>query len=298
MSELRVTENALGATVVRLHYSCDPDKDPATEKGSQWFTSMRRLYPDENKWAQEFEISWFVSQGARVYPEFSDTLHNRPLELRRRKVILRAWDFGYLTPACLIAQIDDRDRLCILREIIGHEETTKQFAEKVIERCGEWFPNHTPGFMDYCDPAGQQRKSTAEQSETQDVEVLKNLGIHPVWKYGWTRKHGRALVHQLLVLRSDNSPGLYVDGEKCPILMQGFLGKYVFPQRKAGQISDEPEEDNHPWADAHAALRYLVTNQYNALGLKTERKEPPPERKVTWHGYGTPKSRERKLHDS
>jgi len=294
MNGLTVSENALGATVVRLHYSADEDKDPLTEKGSQWFTTMRRLYPDDNKWQQEFEISWFVAQGARVYPEFSETLHSKPLELRRRKVILRAWDFGYLAPACLIAQIDERDRLCVLREIIGHEETTKQFAEKVIARCSEWYPTHQPGYLDYCDPAGQQRKSTAEQSETQDVEVLKNLGIHPTWKHGWTRKHGRALVHQLLTLRADNTPGLYVDGEKCPILMQGFLGKYVFPGRKGGQVSDEPEEDNHPWADAHAALRYLVTNQYNALGLKTERREPIPPKPVTYHGYGTPRGRDRK----
>lgn len=293
MNGFTVTENALGATVVRLHYSSDPDKDPATDKGSQWFTTMRRLYPDDNKWQQEFEISWFVAQGARVYPEFSETLHAKKLELRRRKVILRAWDFGYLAPACVIAQIDDRDRLCILREIIGNEETTKQFAEKVISRCSDWYPMHAPGFMDYCDPAGQQRKSTAEQSETQDVEVLKNLGIHPTWKHGWTRKHGRSLVHQLLALRLDNTPGLYIDGENCPILMQGFLGKYVFPPRKAGQVSDEPEEDNHPWADAQAALRYLVTNQFNALGLKTDRREPAPQKPVNYHGYGTPRGRER-----
>jgi hypothetical protein len=297
MNGFTVSENALGATVVRLHYSADEDKNPLTDKGAKWYEQMRRLYPDENKWAQEFEISWFVAQGARVYPEFTETLHCRPLELRRRKVILRAWDFGYLAPACLIAQIDERDRLCILREIIGHEETTKQFAEKVIARCADWYPLHQPGYQDYCDPAGQQRKSTAEQSETQDVEVLKNLGIYPQWKHGWTRKHGRALVHQLLVLRSDNTPGLYIDGEKCPILMQGFLGKYVFPPRKGGQVSDEPEEDNHPWADAHAALRYLVTNQYNALGLKLDQRPPVPERKVDFHGYGTklPRGRESKI---
>jgi hypothetical protein len=90
---------------------------------------------------------------------------------------------------------------------------------------------------------------------------------------------------------------LYIDGEKCPILMQGFLGKYVFPPRKGGQVSDEPEEDNHPWADAHAALRYLVTNQYNALGLKLDQRPPVPERKVDFHGYGTklPRGRESKI---
>ena len=294
MSELSVTENELGATVVRLHYSCDPTKDPLTDEGAAWYASMRRMYPDENKWNQEFEINWWVAAGTRVYPEFSETLHVRPLEFNRRKVIYRAWDFGYLAPACLIAQVDGRDRLVCIREIIGNQETTKQFAQRVISKCAQWYPMHAAGFQDFCDPAGQQRKSTSEENETQDVEILKNLGIYPTWKHGWSRHHGRSLVHQLLVLRLDGTPGLYVDSRTCPVLVQGFLGKYVFPGRKNGQVADEPDEDNHPWADIHAALRYMATGLYNALGLKIEQRPPQVERAVTWHGYGTPLARGKK----
>ena len=294
MSGLTISENALGATVVRLHYSADELKNPLTEEGAKWLANMRRMYPDENKWNQEFEINWWVAQGARVYPEFSESLHCADLEHNRRKVIYRAWDFGWHAPACLLAQIDTKDRLLILREIVGHEETTKQFAERVIERCNSWYPQHTAGFQDFCDPAGQQRKSTAESSEVQDVQILNNLGIYPTWKHGWTRKHGRSLVHQLLALRVDGTPAMYVDSASNPILLQGFLGKYVYPPKKGGQAHDEPDEGNHPWADIHACLRYLATGLYSALGLRIEHASPVMEREVSWHGYGTPKTRRRK----
>ncbi len=276
-------ENALGFTAVRLHYSADPSKD------ADWAVQARRAYPDPNQWAREMEISWWVAEGTRVYPEFSEQVHCRDLSHRPRKVIYRAWDFGYLAPACLIAQIDQQDRLMVLREVIGHEETTKLFAERVLSLCASWYPHHVAGFQDFCDPAGQQRKSTSESSEVQDVQILNNLGVYPTWEFGWTRKHGRALVHQLLQTRLDGSPGFYVNPVGAPVLVQGFLGKYVYPPKKGGQAHDEPDESNHPWADAHACLRYLATGLYSALGLRRVSQSPEPPREITWHGYGSPK---------
>lgn len=194
-----VQHNELGVTAVRVHYSADPSKDPSTETGAAWLERVRRLYPDPNAFNQEFEISFWVAAGVRVYPEFSEMVHVTPLTHRSRKVIYRSWDFGWHAPACLIAQIDPQDRLVVLREVIGHEETTAQFAAKVIQRCTEWYPAHTPGFEDFCDPAGQQVNAAAsERSEARDVEILNKLGIFPKWEWGWSRKHGRALIHQLL----------------------------------------------------------------------------------------------------
>ena len=296
--------NELGYIAVKLHYSADDEKnvnhpDPAVaERAQKWFDAVRRSYPDPNQWAQEMEISWWISAGQRVYPEFLEITHCKPIELRHRKVIYRSWDFGYLTPACLIAQIDERDRLTVIAEVIGKEETTRQFAQKVIKRCVDWFPGHVPGFEDFCDPAGQKRGSISaasnENSEIRDVEILNTLGIHPKWEYGWSRKDGRSLVHQLLQERLDKTPSMYVDPLRCPTLMQGFLGKYVFPPRKGGQAHDEPDEANHPWADAHACLRYLCTGLYSALGLRRASQVLKPVEAPDFQGYGTPLRRARK----
>ena len=283
MTGLTFGMNALDFMTVRCHYSADPAKSP------EWAEKERRRYPDPSKWEQEMEINWFVAAGKRVFPQFSETLHGRPLEHRARKVIYRAWDFGWLTPACVLAQIDPKDRLIVLREIVGREETTKAFAQRVIARCAEWYPMRSAGYEDFCDPAGQQASSTAsEHSEVRDVEVLNGLGIYPRWQYGWSRKDGRSLIHQLLAVRVDDTPSCYVDGAQCPTLLQAFLGKYVYPPKRGGQSHDEPDETNHPWSDVMACLRYMATGLYSALGLRRGSGLMPAAPEPEYHGYGSP----------
>ena len=294
---LLISENSLGYTTIRLHYSAQPDKDITnTDPGlraraQEWLQNAQRITADPHRWGQEFEINWWITLGARVYPEFQESLH-APMSLlpNPRKVLYRAWDFGWHTPACLIASVDRKDRLLILREVVGHECSTRDFAQNVLSRCAEWYPYHGPGYQDFADPAGQHIKSMdSEKSEKRDIEVLNTLGIYPTWEYGWSRKDGRALVHQLLVLRTDSTPGIFVDPTRCPTLLQGFLGKFVYPETSGGKIKDEPDESNHPWADIQAALRYLCTGLYSALGLRRFRyqqiiKSDSP----MYHGYGTP----------
>lgn len=299
MSGYTAQENALGIWQVRLHYSASEEKnvnhpDPIKrEKALKWYEAARRLYPDPAQWQQELEVNWWIAAGTRVYPEFSEALHTLELDgFRERKVIYRAWDFGWHAPACLIAQIDSKDRLVVLREIIGKEQTTKEFAQDVIKKCITWFPDHVPGYTDFCDPAGQKVNAGAsERSETRDVEILNKLGIYPSWEYGWSRRDGRSLIHQLLQTRIDGTPSIYVNSHGCPVLLQGFLGKFVYPPRKGGMAHDEPDENLHPWADAQAALRYLATGLYSALGLRRQKLEVKHEGKLDWHGYGTKRRR-------
>lgn len=294
---LLISENTLGYTTIRLHYSAEPSKDPTHSdpeiraRAQQWLQDAQRITADPHRWAQEQEINWFVSSGARVYPEFQESLH-APMSLlpNPRKVLYRAWDFGWHAPACLIASVDSKDRLLVLREIVGHERSTRDFAHDVLDRCARWYPHHAPGYQDFCDPAGQQVKSIdSEKSEKRDIEILNTVGIYPSWEYGWSRKDGRALVHQLLVLRTDQSPGIFVDPTGCPTLLQSFLGKFVYPESKDGRIKEEPDESNHPWADIQASLRYLCTGLYQALGLRRFRYQPILKNdSPLYHGYGTP----------
>ena len=293
-------DNALGFRAVRLHYTADPDKNPhhedpeIAEKAQAWYDSARSKYPDPNQWAQEMEINWWVGQGQLVYPEFQETLHAPALEgFRARKIIYRAWDFGWHCPSVLIAQIDSKDRLVVLKEVVGRQQTTREFAQEVIKRCADWFPRHTAGFTDFCDPAGQQATSTAnERAEIRDVEILNKLGVFPSWAYGWSRKDGRSLVHQLLQIRLDKTPSMFVNAPDCPVLLQGFLGKYVYPPKKNGAAHDEPDETNHPWADVMACLRYLASGLYSALGLRRGAAPSGPVRRAAeYMGYGTPVKR-------
>jgi len=271
---LTLSDNAFGFRVARVHYSCLPDRDPLNpdpilaQQAKDWLENQRRQWPDPNDFEREFEISFYSGQGARVFPQFTTNYHIAPLTFNKYKVIYRGWDFGWHAPVCLFAQIDPKDRLCLLQEIVGNQQTTSDFAKKVIQRSAEWFPNHVPGFEDYCDPAGQQVKSVeSEKSERRDIEVLGGLGIYPKYQWGWSRKDGRSLIHQLLNIRSDTTPSLYVDDRGCALLAQAFLGRYVYPTHTDGTINEDPDDKSHPWADVMAALRYLVIGLHPRLGV-------------------------------
>ena len=298
MRGFQLSENALNFSVVRLHYTADPEHDPGhqdekvRDRAQRWLDLQRSLWPDPNDWSREMEINFFVAAGRRVFPQFTEETHGVITSpLHRRRVLYRGWDFGWHSPCCLIAQIDGKDRLIVLKEVVGSQQTTRDFAQSVIDKCAQWFPQHTAGFEDFCDPAGQQVQSIeSEKSERRDIEVLNGLGIFPKYEHGWSRKDGRSLVHQLLRIRNDRTPSLYIDPAGCQVLVRAFLGGYCFPETKDGKIHEEPDDKIHPWSDVIAALRYLVTGLHGRLGLRRLSHLPklPVEDAVDYHGYGLP----------
>jgi len=296
---LEIHDNTMGFTCVRLHYSALPERnvnnpDPKVAAGARaWLEMQRSQWPDPNDFEREFEISWYAGHGTRVFPQFTAHHHTQHIDYTPYKVIYRGWDFGWHTPVCLFAQIDRKDRLLVFKEIVGNQQTTSDFAKRVIERCAEWFPRHEAGFEDYCDPAGQQVKTVeSERNERRDIEVLSGLGIHANYAWGWNRRDGRALIHQLLNLRSDGTPSLWVDNVGAALLAQAFLGRYVYPEKLDGTVMDEPDDKTHPWADVMAALRYLVIGLHPKLGVaraafhRTTHFVSPPS---DYMGYGTPR---------
>ena len=50
-----------GFHCIRVHYSADPEKDPSTPIGAEWFANSIKGYPGGTKssaWRQEMEIDW------------------------------------------------------------------------------------------------------------------------------------------------------------------------------------------------------------------------------------------------
>jgi hypothetical protein len=294
--DMRMTP--MGFCAIRMHYSSDPEKNVAhpdpeiAARAQKWFDVQHATYTDPNAWAQEMEINFFAGTGARVFPQYSQTYHERTLKLRRNKTIYCALDFGWHCPAALFAQIDGEGRLCFIKEYVGAKQTTHEFATELLARTAGWFPNHAAGIEYFCDPAGQYVKTMeSEKSERRDTEVLSGLGIHASYKFGWSRKDARSLVHRLLQLRTDGTPSLFLDPGGCPLTSQAFLGRYIYPTTKDGRQKPEPEdEENHPWADVMATVRYLVIGLHAKLGIMKYAlgKESKPRPEVNYQGYGTP----------
>lgn len=56
-----------GQSVLRLHYSSIPDRDPETENGRKWFRRERKNYSSKSNWDKEQEIDPYECDGERVF---------------------------------------------------------------------------------------------------------------------------------------------------------------------------------------------------------------------------------------
>jgi hypothetical protein len=65
---------SIGFDVMRLHYSADPDKDPATKSGRHWLEQAKTGMSDA-RWRKEFEIDYGALGGQRVFPQFEPSIH-------------------------------------------------------------------------------------------------------------------------------------------------------------------------------------------------------------------------------
>jgi hypothetical protein len=74
MKGISFRTTSLGFRVCRLHYSCDPEKDPATEQGKVWYAEARKGMA-EARWRQEFELDYGALSGQLVFPMFEETIH-------------------------------------------------------------------------------------------------------------------------------------------------------------------------------------------------------------------------------
>ena len=243
--------------VVRLHYSADPEKNEA------WKERTRRGMPTES-WEQEYEINFEQHAGQAVYPGFRREQHVKELNWNPDLSMIRGWDFGFRHPAVVFAQMDVNDRLLLLREMLGTNILIHRFADEVLERSEEWFPDAK--WKDYCDPAGTQ---ASDKSEHSSIEVLERKHMVPEYRQEELQA-GLNTIRFHLLPREDGIPSILVD-PACSITIEGFQGGYHFPDARDGRPdSDVPEKDGY-FDHLMDAVRYVAIHV-----LPLAEKEPPP----------------------
>lgn len=232
-----------GFFIVKLHYSDHPLKNEA------WVDSVKKSYPSEDMWNQEQELDFTKQMGRRVYPFFSKA-HIKELKHNPYKHILRGWDFGYHHPACIFAQVNDKDQFTVLREVMGTNKTLKEFAKDVLAVCKEHYIGTT--FEDFCDPSGRAK---SDKNERTSVDILRTLGVKCRMKNSGVVE-GLNTIRQLLITRKEGDYSFYID-PCCVNLIDGFFGGYSLKEN-----SEDPDKDG--WYEhVHDALRYIIVNVIN-----------------------------------
>jgi len=66
-----------GIPVLSIHYSADPERDPETVTGAQWYAAARAEYSSDKRWLREQEMDPRASGGERVFARALSQFHDK-----------------------------------------------------------------------------------------------------------------------------------------------------------------------------------------------------------------------------
>ena len=125
-----------GLTVMSIHYSAIPDRDPDTPKGSEWYKKEHRRYSSEAMWKKEQEIDSNATGGEAVFgkilSEFYETIViSDPLWYPDpRWDVVGGFDHGVANATCLLKAYVPREHI---------DPKTGLRAPTEVYICGEYY---------------------------------------------------------------------------------------------------------------------------------------------------------------
>ena len=266
-----VQENANGFVTVFPHYSCHPERDPATDAGRAWQKEARRGVATENDWRREQEIDFQAHSGEPIFPRFDEKVHCRELDADGSLLMLRGWDPVWRHAVCVWVQVkadseDDKNpQVRVLREHTSLDADIGVLGDRVLEMQDKEYDDFKGRVWDHIDAAGAQHSQTSKHTA---IEILGHMGITARYKKCSPEDRILQLNYLLNNKTKDGEPCFLMDRRHCPRLYKAMRGLY---RRKEGSTIIEQNEACH-YVDA---LGYaLLPNVY-----LPRKKEKPQEKK-------------------
>lgn len=231
---------------------------------ADYITNLEKDYP--KSWVERYlrGTFGFVLRGDPVYADFLEKNNGLDWNVRktsfvRGRPVFRDWDFGWHHPAVVWSQEDECGRWRIHREHMGTNVYIWDFAPEVLKISNQLFPGAE--FLDYCDPAGNQR---SDKNKRSTIQILKDdFKIHPLSRFSYI-KDGVDIIQQKIVRVRAGEPELAID-PSCSILIQGFLGGYAREKPVDGRqmVEWEPMKDGY-YEHLMDAIRMGAINRYGS----------------------------------
>lgn len=205
----------------------------------------------------------FIPDGRPVYEGFKEQLHVCDLQFNSMRDLVLSWDFGFHHPAVSFHQLDE----ChwnILKELMGNEITIQNFCQQVRAFVNTYFPGAK--IINYGDPACLQ---TNDKSEKTSWQICKDNGFELKCRQS-TYRLRKELIDKKLSTLVNGRPALRVD-RSCKTIIDGFLGGYHYPERKADQANTD--NYNVPFRDGFYehlmnTVEYFCINVFRAVEAK------------------------------
>lgn len=196
-----------------------------------------------------------VITGKPVYPSYNDDLHSiDDLPIDSESPIYMGWDFG-LTPACIITQFV-MGQLRIIKEFVSDNCTVQDLVKFVVK---PWLNKNVPPTIEIIsdsDPSDPHASSDGTTSR----QVLAENGIPTTPAITNNPIQRIDAVKDFLSSLSIGKPSLILSKKGCPILRDGFLGKYHYKRLRVLNTNAYQDKPNkiHPVSDIHDALQYVA----------------------------------------
>lgn len=259
LQPIEVHDGKTGARVMRIHYLAD------SEKRGDWAKEFRARNPIPNsEWAREMDGDISSIEGYPVFPEYQDEVHC-PEPARSGHILphpdsflIGCWDCSTSTInlAFLLLQVEpSMGQVQAIQEVIGQPgEAMTTFAPRVravlqpIVKGAQVF--HVG------DPAGAARQGATGTTAFAEAYRSAGFAIKPS-SNNWAQRHS-AVVWLLndRIGDGDEYSRFILSGVGCPVLREGFCGKYKWKEVRLEdrQIIREPLKNE--WSHILDACQY------------------------------------------
>lgn len=226
------TDTAAGYRYLRMHYSCDPEKD------ASWAASVSLGVP-KREWAREMELDEDVYDGEPVYADWHEPTHcpsafkRGPIPIINGSTYFGGWDVGQtLIPAFALLQVTPLKQVhCILEVVSKGGEPMEVFAPRVMQALIKRLPGSWDEVYHGADATVRQRNGvdgrTAQEEAKRHGFHLKSVSNE------WQSRYG-AVTWLLRDMIDEECPRFFLDGVNCPVLRQAFSGAYKYEEIAKG----------------------------------------------------------------
>lgn len=216
----------------------------------------------------------YSRSGKPVYEGFDRTRHVAKREIgfdpQLELIISIDVSMNTLNPAATFLQVKSPGRIAFIDELyLGHGVGAARFGEALKQLLDERYSDAVK-IRVFVDPAAQYGadKEGGQLTALETIAII--LGLPLLVPAGGSNELGARLDAVKAELRGYLEPNthLIVCPVRCPLLIEGFEGKYRYkrrPERASAEYEDAPEK-NHPHSDVHDAGQYGVQGVRGRVG--------------------------------
>ena len=270
-----------GTHCVRVHYSCDPDKNPETEVGKKWVEMAQENVPPDD-WEQEMEINYRAHKGRPVISNWKRHIFVKPLDYDSELPLRIVCDYGTEVAVAAFAQYVpvpgfNFRQLKILDEIVLRNSNTNELALAIIDYMKGKFTRswETHNYIMYCDVAGTQGKAeVSDPSLNSSIKIMRSHGFHPRCKRMFIPDSTAVVKTVFAQVGPNGEPAIVID-PRADYMIQCASGGWHFPD-KPGAREGYPDKDGE-FDHGGDIYRYLICNiiPYSDITLKRRVYNPP-----------------------